>query len=45
MQYDFRGADECGVQKLEDFKLRLVRQMLRSSFFQDEKKEDFDMLR
>ena len=43
MSYNFKGSGE--IPQLEDFKLRLARQMLRSAFFQDEIKEEFDMLR
>ena len=44
--YDFeRGSEEIEVPELQEFKTRLAKQMLRSSFFQHEKKEDFDMLR
>ena len=43
MCYDFQGTGE--VPDLEDFKIRLAKQLMRSSFFQDEVKEDFDMLR
>ena len=45
MVYDFDQADTPTVPTLADFKIRLARQMIRSAFFQDVKKEDFDMLR
>ena len=45
MKYDFQHHDQVEVEDLEDFKLRLVKQMLLNTFFQDEKKQDFDMLR
>ena len=43
MQYNFQEDGDLAT--LEDYKIRLARQMLRSAFFQDEVKEDFDMLR
>ena len=43
MKFDFTGAGE--IPQLDEFKLRLVRQMLRGCYFQDERKEEFDMLR
>ena len=44
MVYSFEDDDE-DLPILEDFKTRLACQMLRSAFFQDEKKESFDMTR
>ena len=43
MSYDFQQGGD--IPTLAEYKLRLVRQMFRSAFFQDEKKEQFDMLR
>ena len=46
MIYDFKKDDgDIPVPSLEDYKKRLASQLLRSAFFQDEAKEDFDMLR
>ena len=44
MKFDFEASDQT-VPTLEDFKLMLVKQVLLNSFFQEEKKQDFDMLR
>jgi hypothetical protein len=43
MSYDFNGTGE--IPTLQEFKIRLAKQMLRSAFYQDEEKETFDMLR
>ena len=43
MSYDFKGTGE--IPNLQDFKIRLAKHLLRSSFYQDEEKETFDMLR
>ena len=44
MKYDFQQpAGE--IESLEIFKMRLAKQMLLNAFFQDEKKQEFDMLR
>lgn len=43
MNYNFQEVGE--IPQLEDYKVRLAKQMLRSCFFQDEIKEEFDMLR
>ena len=44
MTYNFE-EDDVELPTLEEFKTRLASQMLRSSFFQDEEKEIFDMTR
>ena len=41
--YDFDSTED--VPSLYDFKTRLARQMLRSSFFQNEEKEKFNMVK
>ena len=43
MSYDFQGAGD--VPQLEEYKIRLAKQLLRSCFYQEEKKETYDMLR
>ena len=45
MKYEFRQKQMDEIEPLEDFKLRLAKQMLLNAFFQNEKKQDFDMLR
>jgi hypothetical protein len=44
MKYDFEQPSG-EVESLEDYKMRLARQMLLNAFFQDEKKQEFNMLR
>ena len=42
MKYDFQQpAGE--IESLEIFKMRLAKQMLLNAFFQDEKKQEFDI--
>ena len=45
MIYNFEKEDEEDVPDLEEYKTRLAAQMLRSAFFQNEKKENFSMTR
>ena len=45
MIYSFKEEDEEDVPDLEEYKTRLAAQMLRSAFFQNEKKENFSMTR
>ena len=42
MVYNFENSDN-EVPSLDEFTSRLAKQMLRSAFFQDEKKENFEM--
>ena len=44
MKYDFKQPTG-EIESLEDYKIRLAKQMLLNVFFQDEKKQEFDMLR
>ena len=41
--YDFESTKD--IPSLEDFKIRMLKQMLRSSFFQNERKEIINMLK
>ena len=41
--YDFESTED--IPSLEDFKIRMLKQMLRSSFFQNERKEIINMLK
>lgn len=44
MKFDFDASDQT-IPTLEEFKLMVAKQVLLNSFFQEEKKQDFDMLR
>ena len=44
MTYDFEELD-ADIPNLEEYKKRLVKQALLCSFFQEENKQNFDMLR
>ena len=45
MKFDFHQQNMDEIEPLEDFKLRLAKQMMLNAFFQNERKQDFDMLR